>query len=72
MDGGGDQVSTIDSSCLGMFMIQWEFNNIEKYTGIFFLYIPIVKERLGGREGGIERGICGRVDGGAYGLCIKD
>ena len=48
MDGGGDQVSTIDSSCLGMFMIQWEFKNIEKYTGIFFLYIPIVKERVGG------------------------
>ena len=47
-----------------MFMIQCEFNNIKKYTGIFFLYIPIVKERVGGWGGGIERGICGRVDGG--------
>ena len=54
MDGGGDQVSTIDSSCLGMFMIQWEFNNIEKYTGIFF-FIYSNSERETGRERGWYR-----------------
>ena len=49
MDGGGDQVSPIDSSCLGMFMIQWEFSNIEEYAGIFsFIYSN--SERETGRE----------------------